>query len=48
MKYNCKNMTKAEIYTENRPSEKNTWQTVKIRVNFTTLNYKMFKRPRRF
>ena len=39
MKYNCKNMTIPEIYTE-LASEKNTWQTVKIRVNFTTSNYK--------
>ena len=35
MKYNCKNMTKAEIYTETDLQKKNTWQTVKIRVNFT-------------
>ena len=48
MKYNCKNMTKAETYTETDLQKKNTWQTVKIRVNFTTSNYKTFRRPRRF
>ena len=45
MKYNCKNMTKFAIYTEPDPQKKNTWQTVKIRVNFTTSNYKTFRRP---
>ena len=48
MKFNCKNITTTEIYTETSLQKKNTWQTVKIRVNFTTLNYKMFRRPRRF
>ena len=48
MKYNCKNMTIPEIYTETSLQKKNTWQTVKIRVNFTTSNYKTLRRPRRF
>lgn len=47
MKFNCKNMTKLQ-FTLSQTFRKNTWQTVKIRVNFTTSNYKMFRRPRRF
>ena len=47
MKYNCRNMTIPEIYTKTS-LQKNTWQTVKIRVNFTTSNYKMFRQPSRF
>ena len=39
-------MTIPEIYTEASLQKKNTWQTVKIRVNFTTSNYKAFRRPR--
>jgi len=30
---------------QTKPSEKNTWQTVKFRVNFTTSDYKTFRRP---
>lgn len=48
MKYNCKNMTITAIYTEPDLQKKNTWQTVKIRVNFTTSNYKIFRRPCQF
>ena len=46
MKFNCKNMTITAIYPKPNLQKKNTWQTVKFRVNFTTTNYKPFRRPR--
>ena len=45
MKFNCKNMTITAIYPKQNLQKKNTWQTVKFRVNFTTSNYKAFRRP---